>query len=211
MNTKLIYSFFSILQRYIFTPSLKQFFYRRKNFLRSLWYCPSLANKPKNVYFEKVAYLKGAKYISVGEGTCFRRSLFLTAWDHYGDDVFTPRIEIGKNCKFSAYDHITAINSIKIGDNCIIGKFVTISDNNHGDTDYESLCIEPNNRNLVSKGPVEIEKNVWIGDKATILSGVHIGEGAVIGANAVISKDVPPFSVVVGNSWIVKRNGDDKV
>ena len=46
---------------------------------------------------------------------------------------------------------------------------------------------------------VVIGENVWIGDKATILPGVSIGDGAVIGANAVVTKDVPPYSVVVGN------------
>lgn len=54
-------------------------------------------------------------------------------------------------------------------------------------------------RPLFSKGIVIIEDNVWIGDKATILSGVKIGKGAIIGANAVISKDVPAYGVAVGN------------
>lgn len=60
---------------------------------------------------------------------------------------------------------------------------------------------------MVSKGPVIIGKNVWIGDKATILPGVTIGEGAVIAANSVVSKNVPPFSVVGGiPARIIKQN-----
>jgi len=50
-----------------------------------------------------------------------------------------------------------------------------------------------------SKGPVVIGNDVWIGANALILSGVTIGDGAVIGAHAVISKDVPPYSIVAGN------------
>ena len=53
-------------------------------------------------------------------------------------------------------------------------------------------------REVYSKGPVIIEKNVWIGDKVTILPGVTVGQGAVIAANSVVSKDVPAFSVVGG-------------
>ena len=59
--------------------------------------------------------------------------------------------------------------------------------------------LPPVSRPLVSKGKVVIGENVWIGDKATILPGVSIGDGSVIGANAVVTKDVPPYSVVVGN------------
>lgn len=79
------------------------------------------------------------------------------------------------------------------------GKWVTITDNSHGDTDYNSLSIPPIKRPVTSKGPVFIGNNVWIGDKATILPGVTIGDGAVIAANAVVTKDVPPYSVVGGN------------
>lgn len=54
-------------------------------------------------------------------------------------------------------------------------------------------------RPLTSKGKVTIGRNVWIGDKATILPGITIGDGAIIGANAVVTHDVPPLSVAVGN------------
>jgi acetyltransferase-like isoleucine patch superfamily enzyme len=53
-------------------------------------------------------------------------------------------------------------------------------------------------RKLYSKGGVRIGDRVWIGSKVSILPGVEIGEGAVIGANSVVSKDVPPFSIVGG-------------
>ena len=76
---------------------------------------------------------------------------------------------------------------------------MTITDNSHGDTSIDIRSYPPISRPLVSKGKVVIGENVWIGDKATILPGVSIGDGAVIGANAVVTKDVPPYSVVVGN------------
>jgi acetyltransferase-like isoleucine patch superfamily enzyme len=63
-----------------------------------------------------------------------------------------------------------------------------------------------------SKGDIEVANDVWIGFGATILSGVHIGNGAVIGARAVVSKNVPPYAIVAGNpAKIVKYRFNTKV
>lgn len=80
-----------------------------------------------------------------------------------------------------------------------------ITDNSHGQTDTPDLNTIPSERPLVTKGPVIIEDNVWIGDKATILPGVRIGRGSIIGANAVVVKSVPPHSLVGGNPATVRR------
>ena len=118
-----------------------------------------------------------------------------------------PFLKIGSHCSFGAYNHITCANRVIIGDSCLTGKWVTITDNSHGETDLDSLCLPPGKRPITSKGPVVIGNNVWIGDKATILPGVTIGDGAVIAANAVVTKDVPDYSVVGGNpAKILKRN-----
>lgn len=164
-----------------------------------------------NSSFQKIELLKGPEYTSIGDRTIFGKDLYLTAWDSYqaNNDIqhFTPEIKIGSNCHFGAFNHITAINSIEIGDNLLTGKNVTITDNSHGSTDFEHLSIEPILRPLVSKGPVKIGNNVWIGDKATILPNVTIGDGAVVGANTVVTKDVPAYSVVAGNPAKVIKNG----
>lgn len=93
---------------------------------------------------------------------------------------------------------ITASNRIVIGRNSLFGRMVTVTDNSHGTTSIEDLSKAPHLRMVISKGEVVVGENVWIGDKATILPGVHIGNGAVVGANAVVTKDVPPFCVVGG-------------
>lgn len=105
---------------------------------------------------------------------------------------------IGVNCNIGEYNHFTASNFVKIGDNVLTGRWVTISDNSHGHTDEESLKLPPLERPVVSKGPVIIGNNVWIGDKATILSGVNLGEGCVVAANSVVTKSFPPYSVIGG-------------
>lgn len=66
--------------------------------------------------------------------------------------------------------------------------------------------IPPTQRPVYSKGPVIIGNNVWIGDKATILPNVSIGNGAIIAANSVVTKDVPEYCIVAGNpAKIIKQ------
>lgn len=155
-----------------------------------------MAEAGDGVFFKYVAQLHDPQFIRIGNNTSFGKDLFLTAW---GVSNSEPNLSIGNNCSFGAYNHITCINKIQIGDNCLTGKWVTISDNNHDITDFDTLHEAPIKRKLYTKGPVIIGNNVWIGDKASILGGVTIGDGAVIAANSVVTKDVPAYSVVGGN------------
>lgn len=160
----------------------------------------------KGTRFSKVEYLTGHQHIHVGKNTIFLPHLFLTAWGEYDDSI---KISIGDYCSIGAYCHISAYNKVSIGNHVLIGKWVSIVDNDHGNTNKESLMIPPIERKLVSKGPIVIGNHVWIGDKVTILSGVTIGEGAVIAANAVVTKDVPAYSVVVGNPAKIVKTAND--
>lgn len=193
---------FSCMCRF-FPFSLYEWIDEKKAFFRSIWlrrYFKFIGNQ---VLFHKIGRMTGMECVSIGSRTSFGDMLFLTAWMKYG----TPTIDIGENCSFGQYNHITAINKISIGDNCQTGKWVTISDNNHGNTDLESLRIPPIKREVISKGPVIIGNNVWIGDKATVLSGVTIGDGVVVAANTVVTKDVPAYCVVAGiPARIIKKN-----
>ncbi len=136
--------------------------------------------------------LRGIENISIGSMTYMAEGLYLCSW-HGG------KINIGDSCSFGAYNHITSSNKIHIGNGLLTGKWVTITDNSHGLSTLEDMTKRPLERDIVSKGEVNIGDNVWIGDKVTILPGVHIGDGAVIGANAVVVKDVCPYTVVGGN------------
>lgn len=142
--------------------------------------------------------LIGAKYISIGSSK-IGKDVILTAYDSVAGYNFLPEIIIGDNCNIGEFCHITAINSIVIGNGVLTGRWVTITDNSHGMTTYEDLQLSPLKRKPFSKGKVIIGNNVWIGDKATILPGVIIGDGAIIGAGTVVTKDVPAMSVVGGN------------
>lgn len=167
-----------------------------KSVVLSYKFASKLAACGRNTRFGNVEFATGHRHIKVGSETVFLPHLFLTAW---GVEDDTVKLSIGSHCSIGAYCHISAYNHISIGNYVLIGKWVSIVDNDHGKTDKDNLCMPPLERSLSSKGPIVIGDNVWIGDKATILSGVTIGESAVIAANAVVTKDVPAYSVVAGN------------
>ena len=93
---------------------------------------------------------------------------------------------------------------LKIGHFCSIAPEVTFVLNADHDVNnistypFKTRVLKTMGQEAVSKGDIIIDDDVWIGYKATILSGVHIGQGAVVGAGAVVTKDVPPYSVVGG-------------
>lgn len=161
--------------------------------------CPSMFNGG-GIIMPHIQVI-GGKYITIGCKTYIGKESILSARDKNGKQVFTPYISIGNGCGFGEYTHITAINKIIIGDGVLLGNFVIITDNAHGGGDLfeNQMSLPPLERPLFSKGPVIIKNNVWIGDKATILPGVTIGEGAIVGANSVVTKDVPARAIIAGS------------
>ncbi len=141
----------------------------------------------------------GQKRITIGDNTMIQSRCILGCWEKYGDQRFAPTITIGSYCNIGEFSHITACNRISIGDGLLTGRFVYIGDNSHGGLSEEESCIPPIDRKLQSKGEIIIGNNVWIGDKVTILGGVHIGDNVIIGANSVVTHDVPSNCVAVGN------------
>lgn len=172
--------------------------------IRSLILCPCFKKCHISVRFGKIGQIKGADYITIDEDTVFLDFFYLTAWR--GNTANSELIKIGKHCNFGAFNHISASNKIEICDGLLTGKWVSIIDDSHGDTSLETLKMMPMERPVVSKGPIKIGKNVWIGDKVTVLPGVIIGDGAIIAANAVVTKDIPAYSVAGGNpARIIKK------
>ena len=142
--------------------------------------------------------LKGCECIEVGNNCYFSNDIELTAWTHHRQTDYHPIIQIGNGCSFRNRTHITAIQSIIIGDNLLTGNDVLISDNNHGSTLKEDMMIRPQNRHLTTKGGITIGNNVWLGDKVLILGHVNIGDGVIIAANSVVTHDIPAYCVAAG-------------
>lgn len=106
------------------------------------------------------------------------------------------RLEIGSETGLSGVV-ICASKSIVIGRQCLLGADVMVFD-----TDFHPL--DPHRRRFASEDaadsrPVEIHDNVFIGARSIVLKGVTIGEGSVVGAGSIVSRDIPPFTVAAGN------------
>jgi acetyltransferase-like isoleucine patch superfamily enzyme len=94
------------------------------------------------------------------------------------------------------------IGPVKIGDYVMLAQNIVISGLNHG---YEDVTLPPRLQKVVTK-QITIEDNVWIGANCVVTAGVTIGKHAVIGAGSVITKDIPEFSVAVGNpARVIKK------
>lgn len=107
-------------------------------------------------------------------------------------------IEIGDQTFLNYGVSISAHQLVRIGQRCLLGSYVNILDNNWHD-------IVDRSRTPPSK-PVVLEDNVWLGNQVIVLPGVTIGHDAVVGAGAVVVRDVPPRSVAVGNPARVIRS-----
>lgn len=151
----------------------------------------------RDVFLSNDLILRGPEFIDIGENSSVGPRCTLSVWD-VGTKVSRVSLSIGRNTSIGEGAHITVANRITIGNGVLFGKYVTVSDNNHGPTTLSEIDVPPSRRVLVGKGPVVIEDNVWIGDKATILSGVTIGKGAIVAANSVVLEDVPTATVVAG-------------
>ncbi len=104
------------------------------------------------------------------------------------------RISLKENVLVDDYSFVMAHESIEVGKNTTIAAFCFITDFNH----RHSKNISVLDQGYETK-PVIIGKNVWIGTHCIVLPGVKIGDGSVIGAGSVVTKDVPAHSIAVGN------------
>jgi acetyltransferase-like isoleucine patch superfamily enzyme len=122
-------------------------------------------------------------------------------YSHHARTVFTTfthgRLVIGDRAFINYGVDIAATGLVSIGADCLIGTHVSIIDNGFHDVIDRHALPEPK--------PVVIGDNVWIGNRAIILPGVTIGDGAVVGAGSVVVHDVPARSVVAGNPARVVR------
>ena len=111
-----------------------------------------------------------------------------------GDVIMGEKVLIGVGCKLAG--------PITLGNNILLAQNVLISGLNHDFADPSLPIVEQG----FSVKEIVIEDGVWIGCGAIITAGVHIGRNAVVGAGAVVTKDVPPYSVAIGNpARVVKR------
>ena len=152
--------------------------WRFENFgFRSRLTKPDIITNPSGIRIGKrVSIWKGARIEAIGGGE-------------------NPKIEIGDGTNIHLYFHCGAAESVKIGRDVLIAGRVYITDHDHAFDDPVNPARWT--EKLTSK-PVVIEDGVWLGEGCVILKGVTVGTRSVVGANSVVTKDVPPFTIVGG-------------
>lgn len=134
-----------------------------------------------------LSILDNPELISIGEGSEINEYVIIRTWQ--------TRISIGKNVQINPFTVIYGGSLIDIGENSMIGPHCMLVSGNH---DYIQTAKPMRFSGTITKGPIIIKENVWIGSHCTVTDGVTIGAGAVVAANSVVTKDVPPDEVVAG-------------
>jgi len=159
---------------------------------------------PQARIVRRPAYIRGIKSLVGAKGLTTGR---FCRFDLNG---VKETLFIGNDCEFGDMTHIVAYDRVEIGDDVLIASKCFISDTNHGNykgTDQSDPGQSPRKRRLVSK-PTKIGNNVWVGENVVILAGVEIGDGCIIGANSVVTKEIPPQSIAVGTPAQVIKTYD---
>jgi len=135
--------------------------------------------------------------LEIGEGSIVdHQSILDLTPDPQLGGIARPFLKIGRRTAINEFNNIRAGNApVAIGDGCLISQFVSIIGANHGTALGISMRDQPHD---LSRAGVRIGNDVWIGAHAVILPGVQIGDGAVIAAGAVVTRDVPEYAIVAG-------------
>jgi lipopolysaccharide O-acetyltransferase len=144
--------------------------------------------------------IRGLAHIRMGRNFHAGRGLWLDAVTRYHNQRFSPQIIVGDSVFMSDWVHVSATSRVEIGDHCLFGSKVFVSDHTHGSYSAvaDSPAIPPPDRPLGIGSYVVIRNRVFLGDGVVVLPGVTIGSGSIIGANSVVSRDIPANVIAVG-------------
>jgi galactoside O-acetyltransferase len=191
--------------------------------LRNLVYRSIFAKLDKQVYIQNGVDFLGTNFIEISQNVFIFKGVRIDGKGENNKIYLGNKVAIERNVDIGCLDNtsiyiddetfigpnvcIAGPGNIKIGKYCMIASHSGIYANNHNFADPTELIRD---QGITRKGIV-IEDNCWLGHGVTVLDGVTIGKGSVIGASAVVTKDIPPFSVAVGipAKVIKSRNSQD--
>ena len=145
----------------------------------------------------------GSEYITLGRNVQINWNGWLYASDHYGKQKFAPEIVIGESTSIGNNCHIVACNKVQIGKDVMIADRCYISDNLH---EYKEISRPIHDNELLVPGKINIGDSSWIGENVCIFGNITIGRHCIVGANSVVTRDIPDYSVAVGiPARVIKR------
>lgn len=143
--------------------------------------------------------IQGEEYMSLGDNVVINSMAWLLA---FKQNNTAPELVIGDNVNLGRFVHIVALKKVVIDESVLIADKVYISDNIHN---YENIDVPIMAQNIVFKSEVLIGKNSWIGENVSVI-GAKIGKHCIVGANAVVTNDIPDYSVAVGApAYVIKQ------
>jgi acetyltransferase-like isoleucine patch superfamily enzyme len=132
--------------------------------------------------------------------------LVIGRWVHFGNGnairCHEGNLRIGDKCVFGKDNTVNCYLDIEFGEAALAADWVYICDFDHV---FDDVTVPIKDQGIV-KSPVRIGRDVWIGEKASVLRGVRIGEGSVVASHCLVNRDLPPYSVAVGVPARVVRN-----
>jgi acetyltransferase-like isoleucine patch superfamily enzyme len=137
--------------------------------------------------------------LRIGANVLFEPNVWLTAPD-------AARIHIGAGTFLNQGVMVASLELVQIGEHCMFANGCFVTDADHRSDDLEQPITW---QGFTTKGPTRVGDNVWCGANVVVTSGVTVGERSVIGANSVVTRDIPPFSIAAGAPARVLRTHAD--
>lgn len=172
-------------------------YFRKTKFIRDFKYCARSSG------FEGNCTFIGKENIFIGENTYIGPGCEIYAYNSHFQKQLCSELVIGNNVRFTSRCRITCAGKIILGNDVLVAPDVFITDHNHG--------TRPDSPGGYSKQPLTIkevcvEDGVWLGQRVCVLPGVKIGKHSIIGANSVVTHDVPEYCMAVGApAKVIKR------
>jgi acetyltransferase-like isoleucine patch superfamily enzyme len=166
--------------------------------MRSAWLALACLSAGRNFYCEAPARLIGLRYVRIGDDFRAEPGLRLEVFDRHNGVPFSPSVVIGNGVSINFDVHFACVERLEIGNNVLMASHIYISDHHHGTTDPGDMVLPPSARKLHTRGAVVIEDDVWLGEHVCVMPGVRIGKGSIVAAGAIVTRDLPPYSIAAG-------------